>query len=509
MADSREPPPLFDDEVNHIDEEDNDDLFVSVTQDDHETISPNRSTAEKSADLLAGGGDEICLDDDDDDTPSDELFKSSFPETIDSKIKTSVSSPPATTVVESETLPTSSSVSKAKSVLTEEEFEEDKDHFLEISVTDPQKIGDGMSAYMAYKVSTRTNLSYFKHKQFSTMRRFSDFLGLHDKLAEKHTHLGRLVPPAPEKSVVGMTKIKISKESDQGGSEFIEKRRYALQRFLRRCAIHPVLRVDPDFREFLECEGELPRATSTSALSSAGVLRLFNRMGDTVSKIAYKMEESDPWFEEKQQQIETLDQQMRKLHNNVEVLAACRKELAVSTSAFAKSAAMLSNCEEHTSLSRALSQLAEVEDRADQIHQEQANQDFYIFAELLKDYVTLIGAVKDIFHQRVKVYQTWQHALQTLNKKREQKAKLELMGKSDKLGIAREEVIEWEAKVERGQEEFENISKMIRKEMEAFEYNRVQDFKRTIIRYMESLMNTQQQLIKCWEAFLPEAKAIA
>lgn len=42
----------------------------------------------------------------------------------------------------------------------------------------------------------------------------------------------------------------------------------------------------------------------------------------------------------------------------------------------------------------------------------------------------------------MKVYQTWQHAVQTLNKKREQKTKLELMGKNDKVPSAREDVIE-------------------------------------------------------------------
>ena len=35
------------------------------------------------------------------------------------------------------------------------------------------------------------------------MRRFSDFLGLHQKLVTTHASKGRIVPPAPEKSVVG------------------------------------------------------------------------------------------------------------------------------------------------------------------------------------------------------------------------------------------------------------------------------------------------------------------
>lgn len=69
-------------------------------------------------------------------------------------------------------------------------------------------------------------------------------------------------------------------------------------------------------------------------------------------------------------------------------------ELSVNTAQFAKSAAMLGNSEDHTALSRALSQLAEVEEKIDQLHQDQASADFYLFSELLGDYVRLITAVK-------------------------------------------------------------------------------------------------------------------
>ena len=51
--------------------------------------------------------------------------------------------------------------------------------------------------------------------------------------------------------------------------------------------------MDPDFRDFLERDGELPKATSTSALSGAGVKRLLSKMGDAVEKITFKMDESD------------------------------------------------------------------------------------------------------------------------------------------------------------------------------------------------------------------------
>ena len=42
----------------------------------------------------------------------------------------------------------------------------------------------------------------FKQMEFGVMRRFSDFLGLHEKLTEKYAKRGRIIPPAPEKSLV-------------------------------------------------------------------------------------------------------------------------------------------------------------------------------------------------------------------------------------------------------------------------------------------------------------------
>lgn len=78
------------------------------------------------------------------------------------------------------------------------------------------------------------------------------------------------------------------------GMEWIEHRRAALERFLCRTAQHPVLCLDPDFMNFLQSNEELPRAVSTAALSGAGVMRFFNRFGETVNKITYKMDENDP-----------------------------------------------------------------------------------------------------------------------------------------------------------------------------------------------------------------------
>uniref|UniRef100_A0A3Q3NLG4 Sorting nexin-2 n=1 Tax=Mastacembelus armatus TaxID=205130 RepID=A0A3Q3NLG4_9TELE len=367
--------------------------------------------------------------------------------------------------------------------------------------------GDGMNAYMAYKVSTETTLPMFRNKTFTVKRRFSDFLGLYEKLSEKHGPNGFIVPPPPEKSLLGMTKVKVGKE-DSSSTDFVERRRGALERYLQRVVNHPSLIQDPDVREFLERE-ELPRAVNTQALSGAGFLKMISRATDAVSKMTIKMNESDVWFEEKLQEVESADQHFRKLHTLVESLVIHRKELSLNTASFAKSAAMLGSAEDNTALSRALSQLSEVEDRVEQLHQDQAENDTFSFAELIADFIRLLGAVRGSFDHRMKAWQRWQDAQSMLQKKRETEAKLLWANKPDKLQLAKEEITEWEAKVTQYERDFERVSATVRKEVIRFEKEKAKAFKRQIIKYLESMLQSQQQLIKYWEAFLPEAKAIA
>ncbi|XP_030281247.1 sorting nexin-1a [Sparus aurata] len=447
--------------------------------------------SEEEADIFAEATVELSLD-----SPQDQRKK-------EAAAKPSVSAPSSSGAA-SLTKPQPAGLEE----LEEEEEEELEDKFeIFISVKDPEKIGDGMNAYMAYKVSTQTTLPMFRNKTFTVRRRFSDFLGLYEKLSEKHGPNGFIVPPPPEKSILGMTKVKVGKE-DSSSADFVERRRGALERYLQRVVNHPSLIQDPDVREFLERE-ELPRAVSTQALSGAGFLKMINKATDAVSKMTIKMNESDVWFEEKLQEVEAADQHFRKLHALVESLVVHRKELSLNTASFAKSTAMLGSAEDNTALSRALSQLAEVEDKMEQLHQDQAANDTFSFAEVIADYIRLLGAVRGSFDHRMKAWQRWQDAQTVLQKKRETEAKLLWANKPDKLQLAKEEIAEWEAKVTQFERDFERVSATVRKEVVRFEKEKAKNFKRQIVKYLECLLQSQQQLIKYWEAFLPEAKAIA
>jgi len=384
---------------------------------------------------------------------------------------------------------------------------EASDEFIEIHVTSPHKVGDGMSSYMAYKVITKTNLSYFKKNNPEVNRRFSDFLGLREKLCEKYLQNGRIIPPCPDKSVLGMTKVKMSKEDESTTQfEFVEKRRAALERYLNRTASHPNLRVDPDFREFLELDAELPKASQTSTLSGKSVLKAISKLGDKVSQYATKMEETDSWFEDKTNIIENLDIQLRKLLLATDAMVEFRKGLSGQTYQLSKSLRLLGSAEDNTKLAAALQQLADVEEKVEKVHEQQAKDDFFLLSELIHDYIGIVGAVRDAFNERVKAWQSWQTVQRDLTRRREYKAKAELAGKTDRVMQLRQEIAENERQLDMAQENFEKISRIIKKEFETFDVKKCKDFKDTITLYLENMLKSQETLVTHWERFLPEIK---
>jgi sorting nexin-1/2 len=114
--------------------------------------------------------------------------------------------------------------------------------------------------------------------------------------------------------------------------------------------------------------------------------------------------------------------------------------LATSAKDFSKTAAILANSEEQISLSRSLSQLGEIYEKVDQIYLDQSNADYFIFFELIKDYVSLFENIKEVFYQRIKSYSNWQRAEDSLKSKRESKIKLEASNKLDKIPTVAAEI---------------------------------------------------------------------
>lgn len=135
--------------------------------------------------------------------------------------------------------------------------------YLKISVTDPRKSEDvagnslGGGSYVTYLIATWTNLPEFNGTEFSVRRRFKDVVTLSDRLSEAYR--GYFIPLRPDKSVVESQVMQ--------KHEFVENRRVALEKYLRKLAEHPVIKRSEELRVFLQVQGKLPLVKTTDVAS--------------------------------------------------------------------------------------------------------------------------------------------------------------------------------------------------------------------------------------------------
>ncbi|XP_059580597.1 sorting nexin-30 isoform X1 [Alligator mississippiensis] len=170
-----------------------------------------------------------------------------------------------------------SSPASSSSLLNRLQLDDDLDgetRDLFVTVDDPKKHVCTMETYITYRVTTKTTRAEFDLPEYSVRRRYQDFDWLRNKLEESQpTHL---IPPLPEKFVMkGVV--------DRFSEEFVETRRKALDKFLKRIADHPVLSFNEHFNVFLT-------AKDLNAYKKQG-MALLSKMGESVKYVTggYKL----------------------------------------------------------------------------------------------------------------------------------------------------------------------------------------------------------------------------
>ncbi|KAL3125004.1 hypothetical protein niasHT_009303 [Heterodera trifolii] len=381
------------------------------------------------------------------------------------------------------------------------------DGSIQIFIRAYEKRGEGINAYIVYKIETMVSkIPGYTKNRFEVWRRFSDFLGLRAKLAEKYQHLGVIVPYAPEKSITSLTKTKLNAGEEH--SDLANKRSRLLERFLRRLAAHPRLVSDCDVRDFLSFEGDLPKSSNTSAFSGSSMRKMFKSVGDVFSKIAFPMDENDRWFEQVHSQVDELEEMLTRLQTHVDSLVTHRRDLSFSDDQSSKALSMLASCEENTVLARILSKLAETHENLAIVEKHEAEQDAQQLEEVVNEHLQLLSVLKEVFYERVKGWQNWQNQQQTLTRKRETKARLDLTGKTDKAAQCREELKECENKADQMEKDFLVMSKVIREEYSRLCKQRREDIKKAIVSYLEGLFESEQRALEHWEKFGSETKGL-
>ncbi|TFK29709.1 protein transporter [Coprinopsis marcescibilis] len=357
-----------------------------------------------------------------------------------------------------------------------------------ITVDDPQKVGDPLRPYIMYTVHTRTTSPLFQKSAFSVLRRYSDFVWLYETLC--YNNPGVVVPPVPDKSSFGRFE-----------DQFVRQRRLGLEKCIQKIANHPNLAKDPDLQLFLESDTfalDIKHRKPEGVNESKGLIA---SIGQTFT--GPRFHETDEWFDRQRMYLDSLESQLRGLAKSIELVARHRSDIAIATGDFAQTVADLSSSDVGKQLSHALAELAEVQRKAQELQNTQAEQDMSTLMATTDEYARLINSVRAAFSSRIRVYNAWKTTESDLIRTKQTHEKNRAQGRipAERLGYSLNQIAEAERRAGEAKREYDQVSKLVKSEMARFEQERIEDFKDTLHAFLEGMISRQKELITCWENY--------
>ncbi|KAF3502185.1 hypothetical protein F2Q69_00045460 [Brassica cretica] len=358
--------------------------------------------------------------------------------------------------------------------------------YLSASVTDPVKLGNGVQAYISYRVITKTNLPEYQGPEKIVIRRYSDFVWLRDRLFDKYK--GVFVPPLPEKSAV---------EKFRFSAEFIEMRRAALDIFVNRIASHPELQQSEDLRTFLQADEEFTflfqtmerfrfQETGIFNKKPADFMQMFrdvqSKVSDAVLGKEKPVEETTPEYEKLKHYIFELENHLAEAQKHAYRLVKRHRELGQSLLDFGKAVKLLGACEGEPT-GKLFSDLGTKSELVSIKLQKEAQQVLMNFEEPLKDYVRYVQSIKEINLDKL------------------------MLTRSDKVGEAEIEYREMKAESEEATIRFERIVKRMNEEIVRFQEQKTEEMGVAFHQFAKGQARLANGIGDAWRALLPKLEA--
>ncbi|GAA6048267.1 hypothetical protein JCM3770_006512 [Rhodotorula araucariae] len=373
-----------------------------------------------------------------------------------------------------------------------------------ITVGDPQTVGSSLNPaaqHTVYTVRTRTTSSAFRKSDFAVLRRFSHFLWLYDALTQNNP--GVIVPGMPEKHAIG-----------RFGAEFVENRRLGLEAALNKIVSHPMLVGDPDLRLFLESDTfhiDIKQRKLDTTLENRGFLA---NLSSSIS--GPKFTEFDEYFDQRRQQLDAFETQLRSLIDSLAKAAKARHALQGSIAELQSAFLALAQCDLSSSLRSLLDEAAAVQKKLYDLAEAQAAQEEKIdgLTTVAESYARLCASARGVFGARIKAYHTWQAAEANLRKMQTAHEKAKRSGRthSELLNLSVAEIADngslrlvfgnqAERKMLDARHDFDDVSKLTKAEMVRFDKEKVDDFKKALEDYADSLAARQREVVETWQQY--------
>lgn len=369
-----------------------------------------------------------------------------------------------------------------------------------ITVTEPNKIGEGVAAYIAYKVSRTSPPSE------AVLRRFRDFSWLQHKLQQRHK--GVIIPPLPEKSTV---------QKFQMAADFIESRRRALQVFLCKVYAHPVLRDSPEVNVFLmasDAEWQLEMArwqVETAAASkpaAGGAMQWFRSLQHSAQNmVAGRSDDAmeDAEYIKVRDYINSLEAHLNEAQRQVGRLGRKEAELAGALAEFANAGEQLGKFDD--GVLRASFDVLSA--RAGQIaaaSRQRADALAVNFEAPLHEFARSIKSVQVAMADRAAALSAFVQAKGDLDGKKVRLAKLRGTPglKEERMTEAEREVVEAEEKVRCCKAEYDGIAARMTEELNRYQKERALELHTLLKDFALTQARCAAENARAWSSLLQE-----
>ncbi|KAL8535367.1 hypothetical protein ACS0TY_011131 [Phlomoides rotata] len=415
--------------------------------------------------------------------------------------------------------------------------------FLKISVSDPQReqeqsgsLVPGSNYYFSYLITTFTNMPEFNGTEFNVRRRFKDVVALSDRLAQSYR--GYFIPLRPDKSVVESQVMQTN--------EFVEQRRLAVEKYLRRLSAHQVIRGSEELQFFLVSSGKMPliRTTDVASRTPGGaadttevaqpakggrdLLWIFKELKQSVSNdwggSKPPIVEDDKEFLEKKENLQDFEQQLINVSQQAESLVKSQQDIGETMGqlglAFVKLTKFETEEAAHDSQrARAadMKNVATAAVKASRLYRE-LNSQTVKHLDKIHEYLGVILAVNNAFSDRSSAFLTVQTLLSDLSSLNSRIEKLEAASSKifggDRSRIRKiEELRETVRMTENAKncaiKEYEQIKENNRNELERLDKERHDDFVNMLKGFVVNQAGYAEKMAKVWESVAEETSGYA
>lgn len=410
-----------------------------------------------------------------------------------------------------------------------------------VTVSDPVIHADGMNKYTSYRVDCRPPLNnnndhpalspadagpqdvFLQNNpgQYSSvLRRYSDFLWLYERLHKEKA--GGIIPPLPEKQAVS-----------RFSPEFVEDRRRALEKFIRRVILHPELWEANCLLTFLRADdvtfqhaknasksedasnnsnhgGDMAASMGgagafnlTLTPKAGGIKKWFSEAKTTFSGDLVTSPDDD-LFDEIERYIESLFIQMKRVSNQSTGLVRKSKEIANGLFEFGLAFHQLGQSEGEE-LGAKLQLMGGTADTLSAMAARQAEAELQRLEEPFKDYIKTIHAVKLALNRRHDKRVSYTALLHQIQTREVNLHRLRMTPGSDAKAYSTEMSLQrYQAAANVAQEEYAECSQRVLREVDRFKREKAEEMKLVVLEFIRLEIEVNRGMERVWGELVPK-----